>query len=106
MGHNTLASTYKRICGFAGLEGQYSNHSGRATAATALLKECIPDKMALQRTGHGTLEGLREYQSLDINDTKRASDALSSCVHNSQIFHEEVCVANSIVIMSKTPLLK
>ena len=33
----------------------------RATAATTLLKAVIPDKMALQRTGHRTLESLREY---------------------------------------------
>ena len=97
VGHNTLASTYKRICDLAGLEGQYSNHSGRATAATTLLKAGIPDKMALQRTGHRTLESLREYQSLDTNDTKRVSDALSSTrADNAEICEkQQICVANS-----------
>ena len=97
VGHNTLASTYKRICDLAGLEGQYSNHSGRATAATALLKAGIPDKMALQRTGHRTLESLREYQSLDMNDTKRVSDVLSSTrADNAEICEkQQICVANS-----------
>ncbi|CAB4024357.1 interferon-inducible GTPase 5-like, partial [Paramuricea clavata] len=32
--------------------------------------------MALERTGHRTLESLREYQTLDVNDTKRVSDVL------------------------------
>ena len=94
--YNTLASTYKRICDLAGLEGQYSNHSGRATAATALLKAGIPDKMALQRTGHRTLESLREYQSLDMNDTKRVLDVLSSTrADNAEICEkQQICVAN------------
>ena len=48
----------------------------QATAATTLLKAGIPDKMAL----HRTLETLQEYQSLDINDTKRVSDALRPIV--------------------------
>ena len=52
----------------------------QATAANTLLKAGIPDKMALQRTSHRTLETLQEYQSLDINDTKRVSDALRPIV--------------------------
>ena len=69
----------------------------RATAATALLKAIIPDKMALQRRSHRTLESLREYQSLDINDTKRVSDALSSTrADNAEICEKrQICVANS-----------
>ena len=70
----------------------------RATAATTLLKAGIPDKMALQRTGHRTLlESLREYQSLDINDTKRVSGALSSTrADNTEICEkQQICVANS-----------
>lgn len=83
MGHN------KRICKLAGLEGQFSNHSGRATAATALLKAGIPDKMALERTGHRALESLRDYLTLDVNDTKRVSDVLSSCANNSEVCEKQ-----------------
>lgn len=90
VGHNTLSLTYKRICKLAGVEGQYSNHSGRATAATRLLKAGVPDKMALARTGHRTLESLREYQSLNETDNKQASDALSSCC-DSEISLKEKC---------------
>ena len=58
--------------------------------------------MALQRTGHRTL---REYQSQDINDTKRVSDVLSSTrVDNAEICEkQQICVA--IVIISKTLVL-
>ena len=54
--------------------------------------------MVLQRTGHRTLESLREYQSLDINDTKRVSDALSSTrADNAEISEkQQICVVNSI----------
>ena len=36
IGHNTLASTVKRLMTAAGIEGHYSNHSLRPTAATRL----------------------------------------------------------------------
>ena len=77
----------------------------RATAATTLLKAGILDKMVLQRTGHRTLESLREYQSQDINDTKRVSDALSSIrADNAETCKkQQICVA--IVIISKTLVL-
>ena len=73
----------------------------RATAATTLLKAGILDKMALQRTGRRTLESLREYQSLDINDTKRVSDALSSKrADNAEICKkQQICVATQFVIV-------
>ena len=69
----------------------------RATAATTLLKAGIPDKMALQRTGYRTLQSLREYQSLDTNDTKRVSDTLSSTrADNAEVCEkQQICVANS-----------
>ena len=53
--------------------------------------------MALQRTCHRTLESLREYQSLDVNDTKRVSDALSSTrADNAEVCEkQQICVANS-----------
>ena len=96
VGRNTLASTYKRICSLAGLEGHYSNHSGRATAATTLLKAGIPDKMALKRTGHRSLESLREYQTLDIDDTKRVSEALSSCSSTDTFVINETSVESKV----------
>ena len=49
------------------------------------MKAGIPDKMALERTGHRALESLREYQTLDVNYTKRVSDVLSSCANNSEV---------------------
>ena len=64
MGHNTQASTYKRICNLTGLEGQYSNHSGRATAATTLLKAGIPDKMALQTAKDGSSYFKADFHSV------------------------------------------
>ena len=53
--------------------------------------------MALQRTVYRTVESLREYQSLDINDTKRVSDSLSSTrADNAEVCKkQQICVANS-----------
>ncbi|CAB4013090.1 Hypothetical predicted protein, partial [Paramuricea clavata] len=45
--------------------------------------------MALERTGHHTLESLQEYQTLEVNDTKRVSNVLSSCANNSEVCEKQ-----------------
>ena len=38
MGHNLLGGTVRKMCENAGLQGHYTNHSLRATAATTLFE--------------------------------------------------------------------
>lgn len=62
MGHNILEETVKRLCKDAEIEGQFTNHSLRATTATRALKKGIPDKFVMQRTGHRDVRSLQKYQ--------------------------------------------
>ena len=62
VGHNILGETVKRLCKDAEIEGQFTNHSLRATTATRALKKGIPDKFVMQRTGHRDVRSLQKYQ--------------------------------------------
>ena len=62
VGHNTLGNTVKRLCKQAGIEGNKTNHSLRATTATRGLEIGIPDKLLMECTGHRSLASLHNYQ--------------------------------------------
>ena len=59
IGHNTLASTVKRLMTAAGIEGHYSNHSLRRTAATRLFEAGVDEQLIMLHTGHSTTSGVR-----------------------------------------------
>jgi integrase len=42
----------KKLCQDAGIEGNFTNHSLRATMATRGLVKGIPDKLIMAKTGH------------------------------------------------------
>ena len=52
----------KDICADAGVKGNKSNHSLRATGATELYQAGVPEKVIQERTGHLSLTGLRQYE--------------------------------------------
>ena len=58
IGKNTLCGMVKNMCVKAGLETR-TNHSLRATAATALFKADVPEKVIQERTGQATREHAR-----------------------------------------------
>ncbi len=59
IGKHTLQSMVKKMCEQAKIKGSKTNHSLRATAATQMFREGAPEKEIQERTGHGSLEGLR-----------------------------------------------
>ena len=61
VGKNTLAKMVKEVCAEAGVGGQKSNHSLRATA-TELYQAGVPEKVTQEQTGHLSLTGLRQYE--------------------------------------------
>ena len=62
MGKNTLSKMVKDLCVEAGVSGQKSNHSLRATGCTELYQAGVPEKVIQERTGHLSLAGLRQYK--------------------------------------------
>ena len=57
VGHNTLQKLIPTACSEAGIKGHRTNHSLRATAATALYKAGIDEQLIMEQTGHVSLSG-------------------------------------------------
>ena len=62
VGKNTLGTMVKRMCDRAGISGGFTNHSLRAYGATTLFRAEVPEKLIQQRTGHRSIEALRQYE--------------------------------------------
>ena len=58
VGHNKLGNVVSKMCKDADLQGQFSNHSLRATTATRGLEKGISDKLIMERTGHRDIRSL------------------------------------------------
>ena len=52
IGKHTLAGMMKTMCTEAGLPGSYTNHSLRASGATALFTSGVPEALVQHCTGH------------------------------------------------------
>ena len=69
----------------AGLETR-TNHSLRATAATALFQADVPEKVIQERTGHRSLDALRKYE----RSTERQHGAASK-IRNEVDYQKALC---------------
>ena len=76
IGKNMLSKMLKTMCFEAGVEGNKSNHSLRAYAATELFQAGIPEKVIQDRTGHRSLDGLRKYERISEKQKEEACKAL------------------------------
>ena len=77
VGKNTLANMMKRMCEKAGISGGYTNHSLRAYGATTLFHAQVPEKLIQQRTGHRSLEALRQYERTSPSQLLDVSNIMS-----------------------------
>ena len=62
VGKNTLQSKLKTMCAHAGIEGNKTNHSLRATGSSELFHANVPEKMIQERTMHRSVVALRTYE--------------------------------------------
>ncbi|KAK3106549.1 hypothetical protein FSP39_022412, partial [Pinctada imbricata] len=77
LGINKLKGLMKEITGKAGLQGNFTNHSGRRTCATQLYHAGVDEQEIMQRTGHRSETADRKY--------KRTNSALQG--HVSEILN-------------------
>lgn len=75
VGKNTLGTMVRDMCAEAGIEKK-TNHSLRATGATAMFSASIPEKIIQNSTGHRTLESLRKYEKTSIPQHQAVSSLL------------------------------
>ena len=107
IGRNQLATMVPSMCSKAGIAGQKTNHSLRATAATDLYHANIPEKLIQERTGHKSVQALRVYQHTTDDQQKAVSEVLASTIkqsslqakdsHNYQPHVQSVCWQQPIV---------
>ena len=76
IGRDTLRKKVKEMCLNAGVKGNKTNHSLRATGATQLYESGVPEKVIQERTGHRSLEALRVYERSNDTQHKVASSVL------------------------------
>lgn len=69
----------------AGLEGNLTNHSLRATGAILLYDAGIPVSVIQKRTGHKSLDGLRCYERTTMTQN----------LEESNLLHQATAVLNS-----------
>ena len=78
-----LATLFKSMTTEAGLEGNFTNHSLRATGATVLYDAGIPEGVIQKHTGHKSLDALRCYDrttmtlNLEVSNLLRQATAVS-----------------------------
>ena len=78
IGHNLLQNRFKEMCKQAGLVGDFTNHSIRATAVTRMYESGLTEKMIMKRSGHRSTDDVRVYQRGDASAQIKVSNALSS----------------------------
>ena len=93
VGKNTLSAMLKKMCPDAGISGNQTNHSLRATGATEMFQAQVPEKIIQERTGHRPLAALRTYEHNTEKQHRAVSSVLSSSSHHSykqaiQNFHQ------------------
>ena len=78
VGHNLLSNTIPRLFKEAGLKGNFTNHSLRATSATRLFDAGVDEQLIMSRTGHSSTGGVRSYKRV----TERLQEMTSSVLNS------------------------
>ena len=69
----------KNMCKEAKIEGQFTDHSLRATGATELFRNNVPEKAIQEFTGHRSIKYLRQYEKPSMQQKMCASNILTRC---------------------------
>ena len=77
VGHNKLSYTVKEMCEEANIAPR-TNHSLRATGATALFHANVPERIIQKTTGHHSLNSLRTYERISTEQQQAVSCIMMS----------------------------
>uniref|UniRef100_A0A1X7TT57 DUF3504 domain-containing protein n=1 Tax=Amphimedon queenslandica TaxID=400682 RepID=A0A1X7TT57_AMPQE len=77
VGKNTLGNMVKDMATEAGLSGKKTNHSLRVAGATSLYRAGVPERIIQERTGHRSLQSLRQYERTSVDQEMAVSRILS-----------------------------
>ena len=77
LGKNKLAQFVKEMCKEADVGGNKTNHSLRATGATAMFSAGVPEKLVKSVTGHKSTKALEIYERLTAEQKEAVSKVLT-----------------------------
>lgn len=77
----------------AGFQEMKTNHSLRATGATTLFNAGLPEKIIQKNTGHRSLEALRKYERVSVEQELEYSRILTSLGQSSYRESSSVSIA-------------
>ena len=77
VGKNRLNTMLKEMCAEAGITANYTNHSLRAYGTTTMFQAGVSEKLIKQRTGHKSLESLRQYECTSESQLLDVSNVVS-----------------------------
>ena len=83
LGKNKLQHMVKEMFRQANIEGNFTNHSLRATCATQLFNAGVPEVLVQKQTGHKSLDSLRLYERVTTSQKKVVSGIIRPIVSNS-----------------------
>ena len=98
-GFNKIKKTIKELCKEAGFDGHFTNHSLRASCATRMYDNDVPEQVIKEVTGHRS-ECVRTYKRTSEKLKEVASRAVSggeAHSSSSQSFTNDVSVQDNIV---------
>ena len=76
LGVNKLNNLMRELCEKGGLIGNFTNHSGKRTCATALYQAGIDEQEIMERTGHRST-AVRVYKTSNSEMQKNVSSVLN-----------------------------
>ena len=95
----------KDVCKEAGVEKKYTNHSLRATGATRLFQSGTPENVIMERSGHRSLDGVRQYERVS-QDQHIAAQAILNVTDGYKSFDSEVKEAQKRIKSRPSPRKK
>ena len=77
------------MCNEARINGNFTNHSLRASGATQLFQNDVPEKVISEVTGHHSTKALREYERVAIQQKQVASNILTSGSSSKKVYPQQ-----------------
>lgn len=84
VGKNTLSTMVKDMCGEADILGK-TNHSLRATGASSMFNNDVSEAVIQKVTGHRSLDALRTYERVSVDQHKAVSKVLMTNVNTQNV---------------------
>ena len=78
LGKNKLGDMMKSISMEVKLDKPLTNHSLRAYSVTKMFKDSVPEKIIMERSGHQSMEGVRNYERTSTAQELQVCQALST----------------------------